>query len=262
MKTSLLVCVSALLLQSASGQIIFYDDFESGNLNNWTTTSPTAPSPLTIDSTRNVDPSEGTRSAFMDTSADRMHNNLGSEIAGHATFTSYIYDASGTASRVFNEVRGYNGGTGLPDGGTTASGTLGQLLAIGKYNTTTLTGDTWDGTKYQARVVSGTGEIGWFNLNNVGSPNRSTGWHRFDIERLADGTTLNFYVDNILSRTIINAAAADWDTLVLGPGLGTTVGDAWIDGMSVNVGAPIPEPASGALAVLGAGLLLRLRRRQ
>src|SRR5436190_12035213 len=52
---------------------------------------------------------------------------------------------------------------------------------------------------------------------------------------MADGTTINFYVDNILSRTIAGATAESWDTVILGPGLGTTVGDAWIDGMAVGI---------------------------
>src|SRR6185503_13871368 len=105
-----------------------------------------------------------------------------------------------------------------------------QLFAIGKYNTVTLAGEVFNGSKYQGRVTFGT-TPGWFNLNAAGSLNRSTGWHRFDIERLADMTTINFYVDGILGRTMTGATPETWDCIVLGPGLGTTVGDAWIDGM-------------------------------
>jgi hypothetical protein len=199
----------------------------------------------------------------MDTSADRMHRNIiadngGNELSGASTFTAYIYDASGTASRVFNEVRGYTGGTGLPNGGTTASGTLAQLLAIGKYNSVTRAGEVYNGAKYQARVTFGS-DTGWFNLDAAGSPNRSTGWHKFTIERLADDTTLNFYVDDILSRTIVGATAQSWDTVVLGPGLGSTVGDAWIDGLSLDA---VPEPATLGLAALACFGFVAARHRR
>jgi hypothetical protein len=240
---------------------IFSDNFESGNMNNWTSTAAT-PSPLVADTAQNIVPAGGTFSAKMDTSADRMHHNIiadngGVELSGASTFTAYIYDAANTASRIFNEVRGYSGGTGLPNGGTTASGTLAQLLAIGKYNTVTRVGEVFNGNKYQARVTFGT-DSGWFNLDAAGSPNRSTGWHKFTIERLADDTTLNFYVDDVLSRTILGATAQPWDSVVLGPGLGTTVGDAWIDGLSVE---SVPEPTALALfAIASLGLIAGRRR--
>jgi hypothetical protein len=260
-RTFALAAVVALaLVSSANAAIIFSDDFESGNLSNWTTTGT---SPLVIDTAQQIVPAGGTFSAKMDTSADRMHHNIiadngGSELSGASTFTSYIYDPGSTApaTRIFNEVRGYSGGTGLPNGGTAASGTLAQLLAIGKYNTVTLPGEVFNGNKYQGRVTFGT-SAGWFNLSDPGSPNRSAGWHKFMIERLTDDTTINFYVDDILSRTITAATVQSWDTVILGPGLGTTVGDAWIDGLSVQ--SVVPEPAS--LTVLALGSLVMLRRR-
>lgn len=238
--------VAVGLSTASTAAIIFSDDFESGNLNNWTTT---ATSPLVISDSQNIVPAGGLFSAMMDVSTDRMHHNIiadngGNELSGYSTFTSYIYDASNTATRIFNEVRGYSAGTGLPNGGTAASGSLAQLLAIGKYNTVTLAGEVYNGSKYQGRVTFGS-NAGWFNLDGPGSPNRSTGWHKFTIERMADDTTINFYVDDILSRTITAAAVQSWDTVVMGPGLGSTVGDAWIDGISVEV----PEPT--ALVLLG-----------
>jgi len=227
-------------------------------MSNWTTTGT---SPLVISSTHNIEPVGGVSSALMDTSADRMHHNLiadngGSEVSGHTIFTSYIYDDGGAASRIYNEVRGYSGGTGLPNGGTVVSGALAQLFAIGKYSSNTMLGEVWTATKYQARLTFGT-TVGWFDLEGPGTPDRSVGWHRFDIERLADGTTINFFVDGVLGRSFTGATLQDWDTVILGPGLGTTVGNAWIDGLSINA---IPEPSILALALAGGAGLLRRRR--
>jgi len=258
--------VLAGMVSGANASTIFSDDFESGNMANWTTTGSSA---LVNDGTNNIVPAGGSRSAMMDTSTDRMHHNIvadngGTELSGYSTFTSYIYDASGTASRIFNEVRGYSAGSGLPNGGSTADGALAQLLAIGKYNTVTLPGEVYNGSKYQARVTFGS-NAGWFNLDAVGSPNRSTGWHKFTIERLADETTINFYVDDILSRSIAGATAQSWDTVILGPGLGSTAGDAWIDGISVDDGVVVPEPNALSICILiamglASGIGPRLRR--
>ncbi len=245
---------------------IFYDDFESGTMSNWTQTSATAGTNLVNDTAQNIVPAGGTRSAKLDSSIDRMHRNIiadngGQEVDGASLFTAYIYDAQGTtASRIFNEVRGYSGGTGLPNGGTVASGSLAQLLAIGKYNTVTSPGEVFNGNKYQARVTFG-GNAGWFNLDGPGSPNRSAGWHKFTIERLSNGTTLNFYVDDILSETYLGATAQTWDTAILGPGLGSTAGDAWIDGYRIET-VEIPEPTTIAMTFLSLiGLAFSTRRR-
>jgi hypothetical protein len=241
-----------LSVQYSSAEIvrpIFSEDFESGTLSNWTTF---ATSPLAISTARTF----GQYSAQMDVSTDRMHRNLiadngGVELTGHIRFTSYQYDASGTATRFYNEIRSYSNGTGFPNGGATANGTLSQLLAIGKYNTVTMTGETYKSTKYQARISAGT-KAGWFNLDATGSPNRSTGWHKFQIDAYGDGK-LEFYVDDILSRTIDGATVDSFDTLILGPGLGTTVGDAYFDNLSVAEITQVPEP--GALALLASGAL-------
>ncbi len=213
---------------------VLYDTFESGNMNNWTRTSATVGTELISDATQNADPaSGGSRSAKMDNSLDRMHRNIitdngGSELSGGSRVTFYIYDSA--ASRIFSEVRGYTS-SGLPNGGITPSGSLSQIIAAGKYNATD-NGEVFDPTKYQARVLA-PNTLGWFNLNAPGAPSRSAGWHKFEIERLANGTTIQFYVDGILSRTV-TATAHNWDTIILGPGLGSTAGDAWIDGFKVE----------------------------
>src|SRR5688500_12809913 len=188
------------ILPSAWAATVFTDDFETGTMAKWTTTGT---NPLDPSTTTNVVPPGGRFSALMNTSIDRMHHNLiadngGVELDGEVWVSFWIYDTgqagSTGSSRVFNEIRGHSGGTGLPNGGTTANGTLAQLLAAGKFNGVTLPGEVFTATKYQGRVAfhtpQPTGDTGWFNLNGPGSPNRSVGWHRFDIRRLCDGTTV------------------------------------------------------------------------
>jgi len=252
--TTLLIvgCTLAIWTPSATAQkVVFYDDFESGTLDNWTAT---AGSPLTIDNA-NADPPGGRYSAHATSEANRMHHNLiadngGLEVSGASSLTAYIYD--GTMTRWHVQALGYSG-TGLPNGGTTPDGGLGQLLAIGKYGAVTLPGEVYDGTKYQGRVVYGS-SAGWFNLNAPGAPSRSPGWHKFTIERLADETTINFYVDDVLSRTITGASVQSWDTITMGYGAGSSASDAWFDGISVVI---IPEPSSLGFCVLGISVLGR-----
>jgi hypothetical protein len=217
---------------------------------------------MTLDFGPNADPPGGMYSAHAASQGDRMHHNLtgniGGEVSGASWLTADIYDTGLSVSRWHVQALSYSG-TGLPDGGTTPDGSLTQLLAIGKYTTVTLPGEVYDATKYQGRVVFGS-SAGWFNLDAPGAPNRSPGWHKFGIERLADETTINFYVDNILSRTITGATPESWDTITMGYGAGTFQEDVWYDGISVTV---VPEPSSLILGLVGSGLLThtRIRRR-
>lgn len=225
---------------------IFTDGFELGTVNYWTASGT---SPLTIDNTRSIFPAIGTFSAHANLSLNRMHRNIiadngGSEVDGYSTLSAWMYDD--TMTRGYVQALGYTG-TGLPNGGTVADGTLAQLLAIGKYSSVTLPGEVWDGTKYQARVGFGA-NAGWFNLNAPGAPSRSPGWHQFTIAREANGTTIDFYVDGILGRTIAGATPQTWDTITMG--FGTTSGsngDMWYDGIVVTV----PEPSTLTLSLLG-----------
>jgi hypothetical protein len=212
---------SASAALTVNAVVAFYEDFESGLANWGTFVSPGTP--LTISTAQHE---SGVQSAHVATSTDRMYRNLGIRVDGHLRITAYVYDS--TQPRAFVDVRGYSGGS-------YNNGALVQLFCAGKYNSTTMTGETFDATKYQGRVVAGA-NAGWFNLNAVGAPNRSTGWHKFVIERRADGTTLDFYVDDILSRTITGATAASLDSAAIGSvGSGTgTAGEAWIDDVKVE----------------------------
>jgi len=231
-QTIVLACVLALAIacQPASAQFNFTDDFEAG-LGAWTQ----GPSAFDLSTAQNIIPAGGQYSAAIDSSADRMWHNLGWE-SGQFRFTFYLYDD--TATRNFGEVRGYSG-AGYNDG------TLQQLYAIGKYNNVTLPGETYNGTKYQGRFLYPSG--GWFNLDGAGTPGRSTGWHKFDI-LLTGSNTVNFYVDDVLSRSFSGMAAATMDSIAFGLGSGTTAGASYIDGVMF-----VPEP--GGLLALGAGLV-------
>jgi hypothetical protein len=248
------VAIVGLLGSSLSAEtVIFSDDFESGTLAQWTIV--TGNTTFDISTAQNRIPVGGSYSALMNISTDRMYHNLGSEASGHLRFTSYLYDD--TQTRAFTEMRAYSGaGYG--------AGTLQQLLAIGRYSSVTMAGETYDATKYQGRVLYPSATMGWFNLNASGAPSRSTGWHRFDIEVMPSGTDLNFYVDGVLSRANTGATAATYDSVVMGSvGAGSTAGNAWVDGIALAI---VPEPGSIALVASGlaalAGLALSRARRR
>lgn len=206
--------------------VVFNDTFEAGNLNNWTATTPG--NALAISTAQNHT-SGGIRSAYLNSSTNKIYHNLGVELEGRSRATFWIYDPSGAQTRHFGEVRSYSG-AGYPNG------SLNQLFAIGRYSigfgtgTGTLASEVVDTSRYQGRVTFGS-NAGWFNLN----ASRSTGWHKFEIERAANGTSINFYVDDVLDRTITDATFAPWDTVTMGSlGSGTTAGDAWFDDIKVE----------------------------
>ncbi len=210
---------AALTLTAA---IAFQDNFESCDLSGWAV-YPGASS-LDGSNAQNHTPGGGC-SARVDNSLDKMYHNFGIEVGGRMRATWWIYD--GAQTRAYAEVRAHTG-AGY-DGSA-----IQQLLAAGKYSSVTLTGEVWDGTKYQGRVSNGA-NAGWFNLNAAGAPSRSTSWHKFAIERRADGTTIDFYVDDILSRTIYSATDATIDSILIGSvAAGTTTGEAWIDDVLVE----------------------------
>jgi len=217
---------------------VFSEDFEAGNMKNWTRFSDA--STLT-NSTAQNHTSGGSRSASLDDSFDRMYHNLNQELPGRVKVTFWIYDNGGSQRRYFGEVRGYSG-----NGHTTyvAPGGRRQTLAIGSYaisfgkaNTGELKNEVMDKTKYQGRVERGK-NIGWFNLSDAAD--RSVGWHKFEIVRLADGTTVKFYVDGVLSRTITGANNEPIDCVVLGSTAQKkfeterVYGQAWFDDIMVE----------------------------
>lgn len=207
--------------------VVFSDDFESASLSYWSNAGAATALTLSIATNHTTN---GGYSAAVTNSLNRMYHNLGLELDGHAKVTFWIYDNSGPQNRVYGEVRAYSGG------GYT-NGALQQLFAAGRYGvgfgtgTGTLAGEAVNTTRYQGRVVFGA-NTGWLNLNAT----RSIGWHKFEIERLTDGSTINFYVDGIADRTIPGATSALWDSVTIGSvGSGPLViGDGWFDDVKVE----------------------------
>ena len=148
---------------------------------------------------------------------DKMYHNLGTKLAGRVRATFWIYDAGEQEAAWYGELRGYTGpGCAVyyqPAG-------LRQLFAIGRNDfrgkdklprgVANLQLRRWaeklDRTKYQGSAEQNTPtNSGWFNLNAPGAPARSVGWHKFEIVRAADGTTVEFYVDGVLGRRVLRA---------------------------------------------------------
>ena len=208
--------------------IVWTDNFESG-LANWTAVPDG--NALASSSTKNHT-ANGTTSAKVSGSRDKMFRDVGPAVTGHAKVSFWIYDSD--QLRAYGEVRDYAGGG-------YGNGVLHQILAIGRYSIGFGTGkgaladEKVDATRYQGRVVAGQNS-GWFNLNAPGAPARTTGWHKFEIEREKDGTTVNFYVDDVLGRKITDTTRSKWSTVAIGS-LGADKvmsGDAWFDDIKIE----------------------------
>ncbi|MGI8964493.1 MAG: immunoglobulin domain-containing protein, partial [Limisphaerales bacterium] len=255
------VVTSAIATLKVNSIMVFSDDFEQGALSNWKAFSELpglqnafrqtpaekklnpvslgsmAPQAirLTNSSAQNHTPG-GSRSALLNHSLGKMYHNLGVELAGQVKATFWIYDDDGAQARCYGELRGYSGsGHAI----YVAPSGMKQLFAIGRYGTefgTTQTGSLRDEKrnikKYQGKVERGANR-GWFNLDDA--PDRSVGWHEFQIVRDADGTTVHFYVDGHLGRTITKAEHVLLDCVTIGSvGMGTGVGEAWFDDVKVE----------------------------
>ena len=156
-------------------------------------------------------------------------------------FNFYDSDSAAAAYREYAEL----------DDSTAPSGS-GQLFAMGLNNNIA-------STYYMARILGGDGGTGsgaFFKLDGAGAPTRTTGWHALEA-RITD-TSVSYYVDTILSKTVDITAVTDrsLDTVKLGSNL-TSTKLAYFDDIYVER-IVVPEPATFALAGLaGAALLLR-----
>lgn len=170
-------------------------------------------------------------------------------------FNFYDYNAA-------NNVRDY--GMLYARSGSDWTGSLFQLIAIGKYNTGTA-------TRYYGRVAfesttyvlgDGAGPLlsgGWFQLNAA----NSIGWHTARVVGMPDSlnpgkTRLEFFIDNSLAGSVSNLGYQDYNWVVLGSGLSSTGGFISFD----NVVVTVPEPSSVWFGLFGGvGLLWWVRRR-
>lgn len=216
----------------------FTENFESG-LTNWLPLFNA--SALTLDIGNNHT-SSGNTSLLATNGGQNMYHNLAVKYACRTVLAFWMYD-DGSSLSGCARLRGY---TGPGYARYTTTNALLQELAIGKYNnpfgssgaTGALAGQTLDTNKYQGRVARGLNQ-GWFNLDAPGSPNRSIGWHQFQIDRSATGSPggrVYFYVDGILSRTITNAAGGAINSILLGSLEGGTTngtpGNVWFDDLT------------------------------
>ncbi len=187
-------------------------------------------------------------SIYQGTVAQQSYRHLGTSIPLQQLYFSFnFYDERGTASLA----RTY--GMVYSRAGDQWTGSLQQIIAVGKYNTIAT-------TKYNARIAFGS--LNWFVLDAPGAPDRSVGWHKAEVIGGVDPVDpskaqVSIFIDGILGKTVTGLANVDFNWVVMGSGLSSTHG-MYFDDVVV---APIPEPASMALAGVGLASILGLRRR-
>jgi hypothetical protein len=205
---------------------------------------------MTLVSDQSHSPSKSVYEVGGGTGFQRKYHNFPSPVAATdespLIFSFWMYQ-SAVGSRRYCEIRSYADGA-------YDSGALQQVLAIGIYNTVTAP-ETYDGTKYQMRVAFGTDAVGWVNLNDSGSPNRSAGWHKFTLK--VKTSTIEGYVDDKLSRTVGRGESYLFDSAVLGAGV-TSTNAAWFDDLSVVSGeaAPSPTPTQAGVTIANGAWVL------
>lgn len=231
----------AFLSLTGFAQPNFQDDFEEGvgNFSQNVINNGIQPGD------RNVIPSSGSMSGKISASNDRAAAIIASpvDVSVPGLFTVYINADSLPV-----------GATG-PSRVQTAVGPntfSGSSVGIGWFNNATGFGDSFDGARFQGKHT-GSGGSGWFNLNNPGTPLRSPGWHKFNIERLSDGT-YRFYVDDVLGRSVGLLSGNSWSNVILGLGVGTQAGEAWFDGVHVTTEHPsvLEQPTNFFASLNGA----------
>ncbi len=270
--TTLIAGASVLLVAGwANATVLLTDDFESyadqaAFTNVWKRTVGVGG---TLSTTQSSSPTKSVNFGVSPLTLrnDRSFTETGNPSALNAiTFSLDFYDSNSGASP-YREI------ASLIDGAGSSSG---QLISLG-MNNNQLSGDS-GGNYYMARILGYTATTvdpnggpnessggttvasSFFKLNDYTVGLRSTGWHNLKVT-ITD-TTFSFFVDGILAETVANAITLrSYDLVRLGSGL-TSVNEAYIDNVLVEVN-PVPEPSTFALGLLGGlGMLWMVRRRQ
>src|SRR4051794_5232769 len=109
LKTASLLVIGGLcsLASQSRAQQVISEDFEGGNLGNWTVgVSPTTPFTISSVGTNKI-PTGGSYSARMTNSSSLMYTNFPVLTSESFKLTFYYYDNSGTANRFLPGPRRY-----------------------------------------------------------------------------------------------------------------------------------------------------------
>jgi hypothetical protein len=272
MKTALLaLAIVALIGDRASATIVLADNFDSYTQATFETAwTPigTASSPHTasalISTAQSVSPSQSVSTpanAVPGTAGPyRNRRSFAETTTGIGTpvvFSFDYYDSAPSSSPQRNFAN-------LQD--STAPSATNQLISMGLNNSLASTND--GGNYYMVRLLgytptylpptSGSNPAAasgsWFKMNATGAPLRSLGWHNLKVVISTDGANAQdyeFYVDNVLSKTILNVGTAlrGYDNITIGSGLGNSNTAAFFDNVLLDFN-PVAVPEAGSIAAM------------
>jgi hypothetical protein len=244
MKSFLLAAAAGGIALSASGQLIWSDDFDShapGNLTpqgGWTSVTATSAQVSTDQA------SSGSNSVFIAGTLNNSEQRNQITFAATGTpnpnnivvFSFDFYDTNPTGPAYRQHVNLQEGAA--PSGSA-------QLIGMGLNNNIA-------SNYYMGRVLGFNGGA-YFRLDDPGAPTRTMGWVNLKVE-ISD-SEFRFYVNDILSKTVVNSyTLRSYDTVRLGSGLSNANNAAYYDNFMIYA---IPEPGTyaaifGGLALLGA----------
>jgi hypothetical protein len=236
------LCVSTIGLSTAQAAIIVNDDMEGyasqANFEaTWVPIGTVAPTSTEWSTEQASSPTHSAKAAGTATNGQYRNRRTFAETgtvtpAGEKLIWSFdFYDTFNPAPN--NPQRNY---ANLQDS-TAPSGTP-QLISMGLNNNLLATAE--GGNYYMARILGGSSNGGavsaYFKLNDAGAPLRSEGWHNLKAELSTDGggaTDFRFYVDNILSETVLNVGTTlrSYDNITIGSGLSNGSTSAFFDNM-------------------------------
>jgi hypothetical protein len=183
----------------------------------------------------------------------RLHGGV--PYAGNVAFDWWFYDPLGPNGTTFRDygALGYYGAApataDYPGTGSLNGGSISQRLSLGA--TYFSANSSYDGTKYQARIVGATSDVGitgssgWFN---TATP-RSIGWHHGRIvfgpfEGTRAAPDVDFYIDDMVNPSLThnNLSSVGINVIELNVNYGATSG--YFDDVSFSVAKPPPIAAT------------------